>query len=67
MEFVPVIVLTVKREDVKDIFEPLIVDIERLVEEQVNLVKIKKMSESQSEATPVKGRTISWSPASKAL
>lgn len=49
-----------------EIFESLIVDIERLVEEQVNLVKIKRMSESSSGATLVKVRSIA-EPRTKAL
>ncbi|EKD16179.1 hypothetical protein MBM_05473 [Drepanopeziza brunnea f. sp. 'multigermtubi' MB_m1] len=40
--------------DVKDIFDPLISDIQRLVEEQVNLVRVKRLSESHPEAQKIK-------------
>ncbi|KAF4627027.1 hypothetical protein G7Y89_g11126 [Cudoniella acicularis] len=42
------------RDDVKAIFNPLINDIERLVEEQVNLVTIKRMSERHLKADQMK-------------
>ncbi|TVY38304.1 Heat shock 70 kDa protein 12B [Lachnellula occidentalis] len=41
-------------DDVKAIFDPLIADIQRLVEEQVNLVKVKRLSESHPKATEIK-------------
>lgn len=41
-------------EDVRKIFDPLVVDIERLVAEQVTLVKMKRMSEGHPEANQVK-------------
>ncbi|TVY34329.1 Heat shock 70 kDa protein 12B [Lachnellula subtilissima] len=40
--------------DVKAIFDPLITDIQRLVEEQVNLVKVKRMSEDHPKANEIK-------------
>ncbi|TVY30987.1 Heat shock 70 kDa protein [Lachnellula hyalina] len=44
----------IKGDDAKKIFDPLINDIERLVEEQVNLVTVKRMSEGHPKATEVK-------------
>ncbi|KAM0128669.1 hypothetical protein ACHAO1_008896 [Botrytis cinerea] len=44
-----------KCDDLKKIFDPLITDIERLVDEQVNLVKVKRMSEDHPKATEIKG------------
>lgn len=46
--------LTLDRDDVKAIFDPLISDIERLVEEQVNLVTLKRMSEGHPKADQIK-------------
>ena len=46
--------ISFSRDDVKKIFDPLINDIERLVEEQVNLVTVKRMSEGHPKATEVK-------------
>ncbi|TVY51093.1 Heat shock 70 kDa protein 12B [Lachnellula cervina] len=43
-----------KGEDVKAIFDPLITDIERLVDEQVNLVMVKRMSENHPKADEIK-------------
>lgn len=43
-----------KRDDVKAIFDPLITDIERLVDDQVNLVKVKRMQESHPKANEIK-------------
>ncbi|KAM0151655.1 hypothetical protein ACHAPG_008112 [Botrytis cinerea] len=45
----------VEHDDLKKIFDPLITDIERLVDEQVNLVKVKRMSEDHPKATEIKG------------
>ena len=45
------------RLDVKKIFDPLINDIERLVDEQVNLVKVKRMSDGHPKAKEIK---VSW-------
>ncbi|TGO59388.1 hypothetical protein BCON_0045g00300 [Botryotinia convoluta] len=42
-------------DDLKKIFDPLITDIERLIDEQVNLVKVKRMSEDHPKATEIKG------------
>jgi hypothetical protein len=46
--------LTQSRDDVKTIFDPLIIDIERLVADQVNLVTVKRMSEGHSKEDQVK-------------
>jgi hypothetical protein len=46
--------LTQDRDDVKSIFDPLINDIERMVEEQVNLVTLKRMSEGHPKADQIK-------------
>ncbi|RAL62854.1 hypothetical protein DID88_004695 [Monilinia fructigena] len=43
-----------KGDDVKAIFDPLITDIERLVDDQVNLVKVKRMQESHPKANEIK-------------
>ncbi|TVY90525.1 Heat shock 70 kDa protein 12B, partial [Lachnellula willkommii] len=40
--------------DVKSIFEPLINDIERLVDDQVNLVKVKRLSDNHPKADEIK-------------
>ncbi|KAB8304154.1 hypothetical protein EYC80_003573 [Monilinia laxa] len=42
-------------DDVKKIFDSLITDIERLVDEQVNLVRVKRMSEDHPKAKEMKG------------
>ena len=44
-----------KGDDVKKIFRPLIADIQRMVEEQVNLVKVKRLSENHPQASEIKG------------
>ncbi|TGO25935.1 hypothetical protein BPAE_0069g00070 [Botrytis paeoniae] len=44
-----------KCDNLKKIFDPLIMDIERLIDEQVNLVKVKRMSEDHPKATEIKG------------
>lgn len=41
-------------DDVKEIFDPLIDDIKRLVDQQVNLVQKKRISESHSKADEIK-------------
>jgi hypothetical protein len=46
--------LTRCSDDVKAIFDPLITDIERLVDEQVNLVTVKRMSENHPKADEIK-------------
>lgn len=38
----------------KAIFDPLITDIERLVDDQVNLVKVKRMQEGHPKANEIK-------------
>ncbi|KAI9053981.1 hypothetical protein LZ554_002925 [Drepanopeziza brunnea f. sp. 'monogermtubi'] len=43
-----------KGSDVKDIFDPLISDIQRLVEEQVSLVTMKRLSEHHPKAEDIK-------------
>ncbi|PVH80873.1 putative heat shock 70 kDa protein 12A [Cadophora sp. DSE1049] len=43
-----------KGNDLKAIFDPLIVDIERLVDEQVNLVKVKRLSDGHLKANEIK-------------
>jgi len=40
--------------DLKEIFDPLIDDIKRLVDEQVNLVQKKRISESHPKAGEIK-------------
>jgi hypothetical protein len=45
---------------VKDIFDPLIIDIERLVSEQVNLVKIKRAEEYHERGDEIKAGNIAW-------
>ena len=42
------------RNDVKAIFDPLITDIERLVDDQVNLVTVKRMHEKHPKANEIK-------------
>jgi hypothetical protein len=42
------------RKDVKAIFDPLIIDIERLVDEQVNGVIKKRLQEGHSKADDIK-------------
>ena len=41
-------------EDIKKIFQPLVTDIQRLVEEQINLVKVKRLSEQHAKASEIK-------------
>jgi hypothetical protein len=41
-------------DDLKEIFDPLIDDIKRLVDEQVNLVQKKRLSESHPKADEIK-------------
>ncbi|PQE04134.1 hypothetical protein CJF31_00003249 [Rutstroemia sp. NJR-2017a BVV2] len=48
-----------KREDVKAIFDPLITDIERLVDDQVNLVMVKRMQRGTTESKRDQGRDLS--------
>jgi hypothetical protein len=48
------LVKTRNREDVKRIFDPLITEIERLVDDQVNLVTVKRMSEGHPKAKETK-------------
>lgn len=43
-------------DDVKRVFQPLITDIQRLVEDQVNLVKVKRLSERHPKANEIKVR-----------
>ncbi|MCJ1301655.1 hypothetical protein MMC08_004456, partial [Hypocenomyce scalaris] len=43
-----------KGDNVKGIFQPLMTDIQRLVDDQVNLVKVKRMSESHPKAKEIK-------------
>ncbi|RDL33958.1 uncharacterized protein BP5553_08326 [Venustampulla echinocandica] len=43
-----------KGDDVKKIFDPLILDIERLVDDQVNLVKVKRMGDQHPKAQEIK-------------
>ena len=38
----------------KKIFQPLITDIERMVEDQVNLVKVKRLTEGHAKANEIK-------------
>lgn len=38
----------------KGIFQPLMTDIQRLVDDQVNLVKVKRMSEGHPKAKDIK-------------
>jgi hypothetical protein len=52
--------LTQSRDDVKAIFDPLIVDIERLVADQVNLVTVKRMSEGYSKEDYVKVSRVEY-------
>ncbi|KAI4245362.1 MAG: hypothetical protein L6R42_010202 [Xanthoria sp. 1 TBL-2021] len=40
--------------DVKKIFQPLITDIERMVEDQVNLVRVKRLNEGHPKANEIK-------------
>jgi hypothetical protein len=47
-------ILTVNREDVKAIFDPLIADIERLVEDQVQGVLLKRNHENHPKAREIK-------------
>ena len=46
--------ININRTDVKAIFDPLITDIERLVDDQVNLVMVKRMSEDHPKADQIK-------------
>jgi hypothetical protein len=46
--------LTLYRADVQAIFDPIIIDIERLVDDQVNLVKVKRMSGNHPKADEIK-------------
>jgi hypothetical protein len=48
------VLIVKKREDVKAIFDPLITDIERLVDDQVNLVMVKRMQEGHPKANEIK-------------
>ncbi|KAL9027294.1 MAG: hypothetical protein Q9196_004161 [Gyalolechia fulgens] len=41
-------------DDVRKIFQPLITDIERMVEDQVNLVKVKRLNERHHKAAEIK-------------
>ncbi|KAL8715423.1 MAG: hypothetical protein Q9220_000757 [cf. Caloplaca sp. 1 TL-2023] len=41
-------------DDVKKIFQPLITDIERMVEDQVNLVRVKRLNEKHPKANDIK-------------
>ncbi|KAL8887793.1 MAG: hypothetical protein Q9215_004678 [Flavoplaca cf. flavocitrina] len=43
-----------KGDDVKKIFQPLITDIERMVEDQVNLVRVKRLNEGHPKANEIK-------------
>ncbi|CAO1601112.1 hypothetical protein XANCAGTX0491_004776 [Xanthoria calcicola] len=43
-----------KGADVKKIFQPLITDIERMVEDQVNLVRVKRLNEGHPKANEIK-------------
>lgn len=40
--------------DVRDIFEPLVVDVEGMVEEQVGLVRLKRLSERHEQGKLIK-------------
>lgn len=44
--------------DVKKIFQPLITDIERMVEDQVNLVRVKRLNEGHPKANEIKVRRL---------
>ncbi|KAL8946546.1 MAG: hypothetical protein Q9222_007073 [Ikaeria aurantiellina] len=50
-----------KGDDVKKIFQPLITDIERMVEDQVNLVRVKRLNEGHPKANDIKVSTR-WKP-----
>ncbi|KAL8758202.1 MAG: hypothetical protein Q9199_001665 [Rusavskia elegans] len=47
-----------KGADVKKIFQPLITDIERMVEDQVNLVRVKRLNEGHPKANEIKVRRL---------
>lgn len=55
------------RTDVMSIFDPLIKDIQRLVEEQVNLVTVKRLSEGHPKGDQIKVCETSNSLASSAI
>ena len=42
------------RDTLKRIFQPLITDIQRLVDDQVNLVKVKRMTDGHAKAKEIK-------------
>ena len=42
------------RDVLRRIFNPLITDIQRLVDDQVNLVKVKRLSENHPKAQEIK-------------
>ncbi len=46
--------LTRSRKDVKAIFDPLVNDIERLVDDQINLFLVNRLSEGHPKAEEIK-------------
>lgn len=48
--------LSPPRDVLKKIFQPLVTDIQRLVHDQVNLIKVKRLSEGHPKATDIKVR-----------
>ncbi|KAI4202012.1 MAG: hypothetical protein LQ350_002917 [Teloschistes chrysophthalmus] len=56
-----------KGDDVKKIFQPLITDIERMVQDQLNLVLVKRLSEGHPKTNEIRGAVLSQLPQEAAI